>query len=240
VVRAWHAKRAVQGASVIAIVGDVDPDLLASSAATAVGELRFEAPAAQSAPRWPEGVVTTAEARDKAQTAMVVLFPGPSRPDDDRFAARLLAIVASGLGGRFFDELRDRQSLAYTVHAFASERRLAGTFGGYIATSPDKEARARDGLLAEFAKLRDAPPTEEELQRARKYALGAHAIRQQRGGAVLGDVIDSWLNGTLAELSEFESRVAGVTRESMHALARRYFDPSVHVEGIVRGIATPG
>ena len=49
----------------------------------------------------------------------------------------MLAGVASGLGGRFFEELRDKQSLCYTVHASASERRAAGTFLTYVATSPE-------------------------------------------------------------------------------------------------------
>ena len=73
-----------------------------------------------------------------------MLFPGPSRTDGARFAAHLLAGVASGLGGRFFEELRDRRSLAYTVSAFASERRLAGLFVSYIATissTPGKPSR---------------------------------------------------------------------------------------------------
>ena len=69
----------------------------------------------------------------------------------------MIAGVASGLGGRFFDELRDKQSLGYTVHAFATERALAGAFVAYIATSPEKEEVARRGLLDEFAKLRDEP-----------------------------------------------------------------------------------
>ena len=79
-----------------------------------------------------------------------------------RFAARVLSAVASGLGGRFFEQLRDKQSLAYTVAAFPIERHVSGAFAAYIATSPDREEEARAGLLHEFAKLREAPPTEEE------------------------------------------------------------------------------
>ena len=112
----------------------------------------------------------------------------------------MIAGVASGLGGRFFDELRDKQSLGYTVHAFASERALAGAFVRYIATSPEKEEVARQGLLGEFAKLRDEPVTAKELEQAQTYALGVHAIRQQSGGAVLGEIVDAWLFGRLGEL----------------------------------------
>lgn len=141
------------------------------------------------------------------------------------------------MGGRFFDELRDRRSLAYTVHAHSAERRLAGMFIAYIATSPEKEQEARGGLLREFAKLREAEVTPDELRQAKAYALGTHAIRQQSGGAVLADVVDAWLLGTgLEELDEFEERVSGVTAGAMRELAERYFDEERVVEGIVRGV----
>jgi zinc protease len=148
----------------------------------------------------------------------------------------MIAGVASGLGGRFFDELRDKQSLGYTVHAFANERALAGSFVAYIATSPEKEEVARRGLLAEFAKLREQPVTARELDQAKNYALGVHAIRQQSGGAVLGEMVDAFLFGRLAELDEFDARVRGVSAEEMREVARAYFDESRRVEGIIRGM----
>jgi zinc protease len=147
----------------------------------------------------------------------------------------MIAGVASGLGGRFFDELRVKQSLGYTVHAFATERSLAGSFVAYIATSPEKEAIARQGLLDEFTKLREEPVTARELDQAKTYALGVHAIRQQSGGAVLGEMVEAFLFGRLNELEEFESKVRGVSAEEMRSVARRYFDELRRVEGIVRG-----
>ena len=147
----------------------------------------------------------------------------------------MIASIASGLGGRFFDELRDRQSLAYTVHAFNAERRRAGMFVAYIATSPEKEETARAGLLREFAKLREAPVTADELRRAKRYAIGTHAIRQESSAAQLGDMLDAWAFGSLAELGDFERRVEAVTAERILELAARSFDPERRVEGIVRG-----
>src|SRR5262249_38500870 len=147
----------------------------------------------------PAMLTTRVESRDRAQTALTMLFPGPARDDAERFSAAMIASVASGLGGRFFDELRDQRSLCYTVNAFASERRLAGPRGAYIATAPEQEDAARDGLLAEFRRLREEPVSDEELERAKRYAIGVHAIRGQSGGAVLSDVIDAFVFGTLAE-----------------------------------------
>jgi zinc protease len=149
----------------------------------------------------------------------------------------MISSVASGLGGRFFDELRDKRSLCYTVNAFAGERKTSGLFGAYIATSPQQEDAARDGLLAEFRRFREEPVTAEELERAQRYAIGVHAIRQQSGGAVLGDVIDAYLFGSLNELLDHDAKVTAVTAESMREVAERYFDPSRRVEGIVRGRA---
>jgi len=234
--REWQASKVCAAPCVIALVADGDLDALAGSVARAFADLRGGERSALAPPSWPRGVVQEAEQRDRAQTALAMLFTGPSRSDPDRFAAAMLATVASGLGGRFFDELRDRQSLCYTVNAFTGERRLAGTFGAYIATSPDREAAARDGLLAEFARFRDEPVLAEELERARTYALGVHAIQQQHGGAVLGDVLDAWAFGTLEELTNYEACLRAVTPEEMQRVAREHFDPSRRVEGIVRGV----
>jgi zinc protease len=235
-VRAWHRARVLAGPAAIALVGDAEPGELAALAAGAFDALRGGEPTPLDAPVWPAALVQRVEKREKAQTALAMFFPGPSRSDPARFAAAMIAGVASGLGGRFFDELRDKQSLGYTVHAFASERSLAGTFGAYIATGPEKEEVARRGLLGEFAKLRDEPVSARELEQAQTYAIGVHAIRQQSGGAVLADMVDAWLFGRLGELTEFDGRVRGVTAAEMQRVARRYFDESRRVEGIVRGV----
>jgi zinc protease len=232
----WHARHALTSASVIALVGDADPDELARLVARAFGELRNVEPRTLSVPSWPTTLTTSAESRDRAQTALALLFPGPARNDDARYPAAMIAGVASGLGGRFFDELRDKRSLCYTVHAFASDRRLAGTFGAYIATGPEQENAARDGLLAEFRRFREEPVSAEELARAQQYAIGSHAIRQQSGGAVLADLVDAFLFGSLAELAEYDDRIRAVTTAAMIDVAERYFDPSRRVEGIVRGV----
>jgi zinc protease len=234
-IRRRHTEHALKSFAAIGLVGDLDPDELAAMAARGFSELSNAAPTQLTEPRWPTTLTTSAESRERAQTALALLFPGPKRNDVERFSAEMIATIASGLGGRFFDELREKRSLAYTVHAFATERRLAGAFGAYIATGPSQEDAARDGLLAEFRRLREESVSAEELERAQTYTVGSHAIRQQSGGAVLADVIDAFLFGSLAELVDYEGHVRAVTVESMRAVAQRYFDPSRRVEGIVRG-----
>ncbi len=234
--REWHASHALAAPGVIVCVADVEPDDVASMVARNFGALREAAGRDAARPVWPAALARLEDSRDKAQSALAILFPGPSRNDDARTAMALIAAVTSGLGGRFFDELRDKQSLAYTVIAAPIVRRKAGSFAAYIAMSPEKEEQARSGLLAEFAKLRERPVTDRELEQAKTYLLGTWAIRRESGGNVMNDVADAWLLGrSLAELAGYEKRVCAVTAADILALARRYFDPERRVEGVVRG-----
>lgn len=235
-VTAWHKDHVLRGHSVIVIVGDVDPVTAARSAGSAFADLSLSDGSTVAVPPWPATYTIHTEARDKAQSALALAFPGPDRTSPIRFPADVLTSIVSGLGGRFFDELRDRQSLAYTVHVHALQRRRAGAIVAYIATSPDKEEAARAGLLAEFAKLRAEDVTSEELARAQSYLIGSHAIARQSGASVLGEIVDAWLLGEgLSELDSYERAIRAVTPADIRALARESFDEGRRVEGVVRG-----
>ena len=234
--RRWHREAVLNGDHVVVIVGDADPEMMAAMAAGAFGTLVPAPREPLSAPAWPLAAARRDEQRDKAQTALALAFPGPTRAEPSRYAASLLGVVASGLGGRFFEALRDRQSLAYTVIASPVVRPLAGQFVAYIATSPEKEEQARQGLIGEIVKLRDHEVTPDELERARTYALGTHAIRKENGGALMGDIADAWLFGALGELDEFDARVGALTAADLRDVAQRCFDPSRCAEGTVRGV----
>ena len=79
--------------------------------------------------------------------------------------------------------------------------------------------------------------TEEELSRAKEYVVGSHAISQESGSALLGEMLDAWMfGGGLHELLEHDTSVRAVTADQMREVARKYFDPRRRVEGIVRGV----
>ncbi|MEX2151830.1 MAG: pitrilysin family protein [Gemmatimonadaceae bacterium] len=232
----WHFSQILEAPNIIAIVGDGDLEELAGIVNRHFREARFAAPKPLAPPRWPDRLIEKVEHREKAQTALVMSWPAPARNDEARFDVAMLSGIASGLGGRLFEELRDKRSLCYTVQAFGSERRVAGTFNAYIATSPEKETAAREGLLVELGKLRAELVTAEELRRAQTYAIGVHAIRQQSGGAVLGEFVEAWMFGSLHELEDYETRIRAVTPHGIRETARRFLEPHRRVEGIVRGV----
>ena len=233
---AWHDAVALSARGVLVCVADTNPDDAVAALAR-----RFTVVAAGegptiATPEWPVVALERADQRDKAQSALAMFFPGPARSDNARFTARILSGVASGLGGRFFEELRDRQSLAYTVMVAPLVRQYAGAFVAYIAMSPEKEEAARAGLLAQFARLGDEPVTARELSQAHTFALGSHAIRREAVASVLADLADAWLFGTsLDEIAMYEEQIRAVTAADIQALARACFDPERRVVGLVRG-----
>ncbi|HEU4955225.1 MAG TPA: insulinase family protein, partial [Gemmatimonadales bacterium] len=130
-VRSWHGRALVPIRPMVIAVGDVDPERASDQLAAVFGRYPARAGVRELAPmEWVAGQdgepATRLVTRDKAQAALAMVFPGPSRRDPDYAAAQVWAAVASGLGGRLFEALRERRSLAYTVVATAWQKARAG------------------------------------------------------------------------------------------------------------------
>jgi zinc protease len=236
--RDWHARAVLGGEAVLAIVGDDEPAELARQLAAAFTMLHPSPAGVVEPPSMLTDRLEVVDDRTKQQSAVAMLFRGPARRDRMRYATALMTGVASGLGGRFFESLRSRQSLAYSVYVSASTLRHAGMISAYIACAPEREMEAREGLLREFALLRDEPVTAAELERARTYAIGMHALRQESAGAQLGDMVDAWLTGDgLAELDDEVRQLQAVTAADVQQVVQQWIDPERRVEAIVRGVA---
>lgn len=241
-VRRWHERALLGVRPVVVAVGEVDPE---RAAAALAGIFERHPPRAVPAvpPMHPWALdarpLARVEQRDKAQTALAMVFQGPARRSGERFAADVWAAVASGLGGRVFEALRDRRSLAYTVLASAWQKGRAGALVSYIATSPEREEEARAAMLHEFARFVEQPVTAEELAQAVGYLAGQAEVRRQSASAVAGEIVEAWLTGDgLSELADPGAAYRSVTAEAVQALAARYLDESRRAEGIVRGTGT--
>lgn len=237
-VRAWHACELAAGRTTFVAVGELDPERMAEQLAGlfAAGPARTAAPAAGEGQRAAPGLQQSVVERAKRQTALALLFPGPGRTDPSRHTAEVWCAIASGLGGRLFTALRDEQSLAYTIFASSWERAHAGAILLYLATSPEREAEAREALLRELARFAAEPPAADELARAINYLAGQVAVERQTTGAVAAEIADAWLAGTgLAELADPAAGYRAVSAGMVQQLAAAAFDPAGRVEGIVRG-----
>lgn len=237
--RRWHQEETAAGRSLVVAVGDLDPESALAELAEVMAGAGADGgaePPVSGPPALPSGGEQRIVTRARAQTAIAMVFPGPARPDSRRFAAELWASAAGGLGGRLFEALRGRRSLAYTVTASAWQRLGAGALLTYIATSPEREEEAREQMLAELDRFRAEGVTAGELEQAMGYRCGQAAVQRQTGAAILSELADLWLAGDPLEAFEApDAPYRAVTREAIHELVAGSLDAVRRAEGVVRG-----
>ncbi len=238
------AQRLRQGRPVAVAVGDLSAAELLECLAPLMDWPSPPVPRATSlaggtgAPPWNAG--SGAETRDKAQTALALAFPAPSAASPDRFTLEVIGALLSGLAGRLFDTLREKRSLAYTVSALPWLRRRGGAVLGYIATSPERESEAREGMLDELERLAREPVPAEELKRARRYAAGLVEIRRQHAAGVASEMLDAWVTGRLAEWNNLPERLRAVSADDVRRVAATVFRRDDRAEYVVRGTRRKG
>jgi len=239
-VRSWHTRALLGVRPVIVAVGDVDPEEASALLAGIFGDgsPRPSRPSLAPLP-WAGGQGDSSirvVLREKQQAALAMAFPGPARRDPDRAAAEVWAAVASGLGGRMFEALRDRRSLAYTVMASSWQRGRAGALITYIATSPEREDEARTAMLEELDRFIREPVSEAELTQAVSYLSGQAEVGRQSGAQLAGEILEAWVSGNgLSDLNDPGAAFRAVRAEDVLQVARRRLQQSQRAEGVVRG-----
>lgn len=92
-----------------------------------------------------------------------------------------------------------------------------------MGTSPEKLEAAEAGIRAELDKVVQSPITEEELQRARRYLVGSHAIGLQKNASRAAVIALDEAYGLGADhFSRYQERIESVTREQVLEAARRH------------------
>ena len=209
----------------LCVVGDVDVAATIDMFQRRIGEARPHADARRvdrpGCPAALEGFKSVFTAREKEQAHLVLGFRGYAFEDDRRFALDVLSSVLGGQSGRLFLELRDRQSLAYSVGAYGLEGLEAGYFAVYIGTAPDKVEQAEAGIRAELGRVLDQQITADELSRAQRYLIGAHEISLQRASARCGTMAlnEAYSLGYDAH-AQYADRISSVTAEHVLDVTR--------------------
>jgi zinc protease len=222
--RALHERIIRPENLVLAVAGDVDPDAIAEAIAFRTSDLTARGFTAPSPPldEPPQQIQERRLHKERAQAHLALGFHGLTVQDPDRYALDVLSQVLAGQGGRLFLELRDKQSLAYSVSSMNVEGVAPGFFSVYIATAPEKLEQAQRGVLEELERLVEAPPSDEELARARRYLTGSFAIDGQRNGNHAAHLALDTLYGLGAGAHySYGERVSAVTAADVLRVARR-------------------
>lgn len=172
----------------------------------------------------PESGKVHYEFADKEQSHLIVGFPGYSLFAKERLILDLIQSLLAGQGGRLFLELRDKNSLAYSVSPLKMEGIEGGYFGAYIGCSPEKVRKAYDMMRVEFQKLMDIPVGDHELARAKRYLIGRHDIDLQRTGAIASTLIYEEIYGldSIANL-DVAKLYGSITAQDIRRVAREIF-----------------
>ncbi|HLQ79111.1 MAG TPA: pitrilysin family protein, partial [Terriglobia bacterium] len=189
-------------------------------------------PAATEAPLRGESV----QAIDRQQTALVYGFPGAALTGTDRPALVVLQNIVSGMGGRFFDTIREKQGLAYTVLTANSFFARGGAVYTYAAFSPENESAVRASLEQEIERIRRDGVTAEELRKAIAYSVGDREMGMQTRGSLVLEYARAINSGAgVASIAKYSDQIRQVTPAQIQDVVRRYFTPASLRVAIVRG-----
>ncbi len=210
---------------VLSVVGDVEAEHVREVVAGLFGDWRGSPakPPDIPAQRPPRRVVQVSKARDaRHQVNLLIGFPGTRLTDPDRYALDVLDAALSSQGGRLFVRLRDQLSLAYSVSCFSQEGIEPGSFGVYIATSPEKRGQAVSELLAQLAQARQGLGPA-ELERAKRFVIGTYEIGLQGNSAQAAQMGLDELYGLGCDYaSRYVAAIERVTPEDVRRVADKY------------------
>jgi len=222
----------------IAVVGDCTAERVVGLARRQVRWPRSIAPFAPPHTVLPaiagkKSVERTAEGIEGAAVAVGFRGTKPSDPDRDRLD--LLDAILSGMGGRLFIAIREKQGLAYEVDSYHEPQADGGAFILYVQTDPAKTQACLDTLWAEIQRLRDQPVGAEELQEIKSYLAGQDAVEMQKEGDLAGRLARAeLLGGGFERVFTRRERLLRLTAQEVQDAARKYLDPAASVTAIVK------
>ncbi len=221
---------------VLTIVGDVDKDYAIKKVRELFKGFNKAGVDISAPPAEPEQkeIRTTSEKAVKEQTHIAIGFHGAAIGDDDSYALKVMTEILAGQGGRLFLNLRDKKSLAYSLHAVSKEGKDRGVFAVYLAVAPGKKDEAVAAVLNELRDISSAKATEAEITRAKNSIIGGYEIALQEASSKASDMANNELYGLGYDFDEkFHAKVFAVTTDAILLAARKYLTLDAYTIAVV-------
>jgi zinc protease len=138
----------------------------------------------------------------------------------------LATLTGGGRSSRLNQSCVEKLGLAEQIDAFAYAPADHGLWGVEARCAPDKEPALLAEINRQIELLRQEPPHEREVDRAKRQSL-LHQIHGQKTMSGKAAAIGrGWIYQHDPQLSaRYHERVQAVTAEEIHHVARRYFHP---------------
>jgi zinc protease len=125
---------------------------------------------------------------------------------------------------RLFKEVREKRGLAYSIHTGLASGDYAAIFTGSTSTKNERALESLHVIEAEIAKLAVERPTEDELEKAKKYLTGSYALQFDSSSKIASQLIVIQRDGYDPSFLDERNRLIGaVTVDDATRVAKRLF-----------------
>jgi predicted Zn-dependent peptidase len=165
--------------------------------------------------------------RDLEQVHICIGVPSVPLAHEDRFGIAVLNnLLGGGMSSRLFQNIREKQGLAYAVFSELTPYSDAGMMTVYAGTATDTIGQVIDLTIQEFHALKESLVTDEELRRSKNHLKGSLMLSLESTSSRMANLARQELYfRRFFSLDEILAGIEAVTREELQSLARHYFQP---------------
>ncbi|HKV76903.1 MAG TPA: pitrilysin family protein [Candidatus Sulfotelmatobacter sp.] len=168
--------------------------------------------------------------RNKKALEQVQLCIGvPAHPiaHEKRHAGYVLnTLLGGGMSSRLFQNIRERQGLAYSIYSDLNPYRDTGCLAVYAGTSLASASKVVQSVVSEFHKLKTDPVPEEELSRSKAQLKGSLMLSLESSTSRMSNLARQEMYfDRYYDLDELIARIEAVTAEDLSRLANEFFKP---------------
>jgi predicted Zn-dependent peptidase len=182
--------------------------------------------------------------RNKKALEQVQLCVGvPSHPiaHEKRHAGYVLnTLLGGGMSSRLFQNIRERQGLAYSIYSDLNPYRDTGCLTVYAGTSRESAVKVVQSVVSEFSKLKTEPVPADELRRSKDQLKGSLMLSLESSSARMSNLARQEMYfDRFYDLDELIEKIEAVTSEDLQGLANEFFQTesiAVTVLGNLNGL----
>jgi predicted Zn-dependent peptidase len=153
--------------------------------------------------------------------------PSYPLPHEERFGCYVMnTLLGGGMSSRLFQNIRERQGLAYAVFSELNPYRDTGCLSIYAGTSIESARKVVESIMGEFRQLKEETVTDEELRRAKDHLKGSLMLSLESTSSRMSNLARQEMYfARFFTLDELVESIEAVTAADVQRIARTFFDP---------------
>jgi len=165
--------------------------------------------------------------RELEQVHVCLGVPSVPLAHEKRFGVAVMNnLLGGGMSSRLFQNIREKQGLAYAVFSELTPYSDAGMLTVYAGTAKETVGQVIDLIVKEFRELKETLVPEEELLRAKNHLKGSLMLSLESTSSRMSNLARQELYfRRFYSLDEILAGIETVTREEVQSLAREFFQP---------------